>query len=478
MYTLIKIDEVNNLGAVRIRIRSLLASMNKRIDRKKSENNNGNYEIDKKIFTKDMRKDYTILIPQMAPIHFELLESAVKSSGYKVHLLRECTPHTVETGLKYVNNDACYPSILTIGQLLEEVESGEYDTNKLALMMSQTGGGCRATNYIGFIRKALRDAGYPNIPVISFNFVGLEKNSGFKITLPLVNKLIKAVIYGDLLQKLLYKNRAYEVNKGETEKLYHEWLEKCKKLSVEATVKEFNQSLYDMVNDFEKIELDTSIEKPKVGIVGEILIKYHPFGNNYCNDLLDKEGAEVIMPDLMGFVKYVMMNGIVKEKILGKINFTSKIYRVAIKIVNRIEKDYKKALEGSSKGYLPPCNIEELAEMVEDILSTGNQTGEGWILTAEMLEFMQNGIQNIVCLQPFACLPNHVVGKGVIKTIRNKYPEANIAAIDYDPGASESNQINRIKLLITIAKDNIKLKEKRKKIEQEENTEKQKLKMA
>ena len=473
MYTLIKIDEVNNLGAIRIRIRSLIASMNKRS--KIQPKCIGKYEIQKVEFTKEMKKDYTILVPQMAPIHFEIFEKVLQSEGYKVKLLRECTAHTVETGLKYVNNDACYPSILTIGQLLEEVESGDYDTSKLALMMSQTGGGCRATNYIGFIRKALRDAGYPNIPVISFNFVGLEKNSGFKITLPLVNKLIKAVIYGDLLQKLLYKNRAYEVNKGETEKLYHEWLEKCKKLSVEATVKEFNQSLYDMVNDFEKIELDTSIEKPKVGIVGEILIKYHPFGNNYCNDLLDKEGAEVIMPDLMGFVKYVMMNGIVKEKILGKINFTSKIYRVAIKIVNRIEKDYKKALEGSSKGYLPPCNIEELAEMVEDILSTGNQTGEGWILTAEMLEFMQNGIQNIVCLQPFACLPNHVVGKGVIKTIRNKYPEANIAAIDYDPGASESNQINRIKLLITIAKDNIKLKEKRKEIEQEENTEKQKL---
>ena len=476
MYTLIKIDEVNNLGAIRIRIRSLIASMNKRT--KIQPKCVGKYEIQKVEFTKEMKKDYTILVPQMAPIHFELFEKVLQSEGYKVKLLRECTAHTVETGLKYVNNDACYPSILTIGQLLEEVESGDYDTSKLALMMSQTGGGCRATNYIGFIRKALRDAGYPNIPVISFNFVGLEKNSGFKITLPLVNKLIKAVIYGDLLQKLLYKNKAYEVNKGETEKLYHKWLEKCKKLSVEATVKEFNQSLYDMVNDFEKIELDTSIEKPKVGIVGEILIKYHPFGNNYCNDLLDKEGAEVIMPDLMGFVKYVMMNGIVKEKILGKINFTSKIYRAAIKIVNRIEKDYKKALEGSSKGYLPPCNIEELAEMVEDILSTGNQTGEGWILTAEMLEFMQNGIQNIVCLQPFACLPNHVVGKGVIKTIRNKYPEANIAPIDYDPGASESNQINRIKLLITIAKDNIKLKEKRKKIEQEENTEKQKLKMA
>ena len=297
MYTLIKIDEVNNLGAIRIRIRSLIASMNKRS--KIQPKCIGKYEIQKVEFTKEMKKDYTILVPQMAPIHFEIFEKVLQSEGYKVKLLRECTAHTVETGLKYVNNDACYPSILTIGQLLEEVESGDYDTSKLALMMSQTGGGCRATNYIGFIRKALRDAGYPNIPVISFNFVGLEKNSGFKITLPLVNKLIKAVIYGDLLQKLLYKNRAYEVNKGETEKLYHEWLEKCKKLSVEATVKEFNQSLYDMVNDFEKIELDTSIEKPKVGIVGEILIKYHPFGNNYCNDLLDKEGAEVIMPDLM-----------------------------------------------------------------------------------------------------------------------------------------------------------------------------------
>ena len=469
MYTLIKIDEVNNLGAIRIRIRSLIASMNKRT--KIQPKCVGKYEIQKVEFTKEMKKDYTILVPQMAPIHFEIFEKVLQSEGYKVKLLRESTAHTVETGLKYVNNDACYPSILTIGQLLEEVESGNYDTNKLALMMSQTGGGCRATNYIGFIRKALRDAGYPEIPVISFNFVGLEKNSGFKITLPLVKKLIKAVIYGDLLQKLLYKNKAYEINKGETEKLYYKWLEKCKKLSIETTKKEFNQSLYDMVNDFEQIKLDTTKEKPKVGIVGEILIKYHPFGNNYCTDLLDREGAEVVMPDLMGFVKYVMMNGVVKGKILGKGGFTSKIYKTAIKVVDTIEKDYKKALEGSKKGYLPPCNIEELAEMVEEILSTGNQTGEGWILTAEMLEFMNHGIENIICLQPFACLPNHVVGKGVIKTIRNKYPEANISPIDYDPGASQSNQINRIKLLITIAKDNMKLQEKRKKATEQENQE-------
>ena len=469
MYTLIKIDEVNNLGAIRIRIRSLIASMNKR-NRIKPKCV-GKYEVQKVEFTKEMKKDYTILVPQMAPIHFEIFEELLKSEGYKVKLLRESTPHTVETGLKYVNNDACYPSILTIGQLLEEVESGKYDTSKLALMMSQTGGGCRATNYIGFIRKALRDAGYPEIPVISFNFVGLEKNSGFKITLSMAKKLIKGVIYGDLLQKLLYRNKAYEVNKGESEKLYYTWLERCRKLVVESNSKEFRKSLYEMVNDFEKIELDISKEKPRVGIVGEILIKYHPFGNNFVNDLLDKEGAEVVMPDLMGFVKYVIMNSVVKGKILANGRFTAKIYKFALNVVNRLEKDYGKALSSSKKGYLPPCNIEELAEMVEDILSTGNQTGEGWILTAEMLEYMQHGIQNIVCLQPFACLPNHVVGKGVIKTIRNKYPEANIAPIDYDPGASESNQINRIKLLITIAKDNIKLKEKREKILEDENKE-------
>ena len=420
-----------------------------------------------------MKKNFTILIPQMSPVHFEMFEAVLLSEGYNVKLLRECTPHTVETGLKYVNNDACYPSILTIGQLLEEVESGKYDTNKLALIMSQTGGGCRATNYIGFIRKALRDAGYPNIPVISFNFVGMEKNSGFKITLPLVNKLIKSVIYGDLLQKMLHKNKAYEINKGETEKLYDTWLKKCKKLVIETNIKEFNSSIYEIVNDFEKIELDLSKTKPKVGIVGEILIKYHPFGNNYCVDLLEKEGAEVVIPDLMGFVKYVIMNSIVKAKIMGSGTMNARIYKAALNLVNKIEKDYKKALEDSNKGYLPPCNIEELAQKVEDILSTGNQTGEGWLLTGEMLEFIETEIPNIVCLQPFACLPNHVVGKGVIKKIRTMFPEANISPIDYDPGASQSNQINRIKLLMTVAKDNLKIKEQEIRALEKENKEEQ-----
>ena len=302
MYTLIKIDEVNNLGAVRIRIRSLLASMNKRIAKKQEEKSTGDYGIKKKIFTKEMRKDYTILCPQMAPIHFELLESAMRASGYKLELLRECSQNTVETGLKYVNNDACYPSILVTGQMIEALESGKYDLNKTALIMSQTGGGCRATNYIGFIRKALKDAGFSNIPVISFNVVGMEKMPGFKLTPKMIERMIKCVIYADLLQKMLTKNRVYEINKGETQKLFDEWLEKCKKFVQKSTNKEFKQSIYDIVNDFEKIELDTSIKKPKVGIVGEVLIKYHPFGNNFVADLLEKEGAEVILPDFMGFV--------------------------------------------------------------------------------------------------------------------------------------------------------------------------------
>ncbi len=469
MYTLIKIDEVNNLGAVRIRIRSLLASMKKR--QKEQEENKilGDYGLKKNIFTKEMRKDYTILIPQMAPIHFELIEAAVSACGYNVKLLRECTNHTVETGLKYVNNDACYPSIITTGQFIEALESGNYDLNKTAIIMSQTGGGCRATNYIGFIRKALKDAGFEQVPVISFNVVGMEKNPGFKLTIPMLEKLIKVVVYGDLLQKMLTKNRAYEINKGETQKLFDNWMEKCKKLVAKSSNKEFKQSIYDIVNDFEKIELDTSIEKPKVGIVGEVLIKYHPFGNNYVADLLEKEGAEVILPDFMGFVKFMATHKITFNSLLNINKTSAKISKAAIKLIDILEKDVKIALSQSKKGYLQPCDIWHLEKQVKDVLSIGNQTGEGWFLTAEMIEYIENNIPNIICVQPFACLPNHVVGKGVIKTIRSKYPYANISPVDYDPGASETNQANRIKLLMTVAKDNLKTKQNEKKLLDKEN---------
>jgi len=469
MYTLIKIDEINNLGAVRIRIRSLLASMKKREQTKKLETKNGSYEVNRKIFTKDMKNDYTILIPQMAPIHFEILEVAVRAAGYKVELLKNCTPHTVETGLKYVNNDACYPSILVTGQMIEALESGKYDLNKTALIMSQTGGGCRATNYIGFIRKALKDAGFENIPVISFNVVGMEKMPGFKITLPLIEKMLKAMVYGDLLQKMLTKNRAYEINKGETQILFNKWMEKCKDLVTKSTLKQFKQSIYDIVDDFEKIELDTSIEKPKVGIVGEVLIKYHPFGNNFVAEKLEEEGAEVILPDFIGFIKFIATHKITFNQLIKTDKIKAKLFKAAIKLIDILEKDTCIALQNSKKGYLQPCNIFELETKVNDILSIGNQTGEGWFLTAEMIEYIEHGIPNIVCVQPFACLPNHVVGKGVIKTIRSKFPEANIAPIDYDPGASEANQTNRIKLLMTVAKDNLNKKQKQKEAIEKEN---------
>ena len=459
MYTLIKIDEVNNLGAVRIRIRSLLASMNKRIENSKSSSseNFGDYSVNRKIYTKEMNNaKYNILCPQMAPIHFELLESAVRSCGYNFHLLRDCTPHTVEVGLKYVNNDACYPSILTTGQLIEALQSGKYDLNNTAVIMSQTGGGCRATNYIGFIRKALKDAGFANIPVISFNVVGMEKMPGFKITPKLIERLMKAVVYGDLLQKLSAKNRAYETHHGDTNKVYDKWLSNCKNLVADSSMKEFKNSIYDMVNDFEKIEVDFSTLKPKVGIVGEVLIKYRPFGNNYVAEKLENEGAEVVYPDFMGFIKFIATHKITFNQLIKTDSGKAKIFKLVIKLIDIIEKDEIIALSSSKKNYLLPCDIFELENNVKDILSIGNQTGEGWFLTAEMVEYIENGINNIVCVQPFACLPNHVVGKGVIKTIREKYPDANISPIDYDPGASEANQTNRLKLLLSVAKDNLK----------------------
>ena len=461
MYTLIKIDEINNLGAVRIRIRSLLASMNKRLNAK-IEKGDGDYSVNRKLFTKEMKDKYTILCPQMAPVHFELLESAVRSSGYNLVLLRDCTSHTVETGLKYVNNDACYPSILVTGQMIEALESGKYDLNKTALIISQTGGGCRATNYIGFIRKALKDAGFENIPVISFNVVGMEKMPGFKITLPLIERLLKMCIYADLLQKMVTKNRAYEVNKGESDNLFNQWMDKCKKLIEKSSLKEFKKSIYDIVDDFEKIELDTSVEKPRVGIVGEVLIKYHPFGNNFIVNKLEQDGAEVILPDFMGFIKFICTHKITFNQLIKSGNIKAGIFKAVIKLIDIFEKDVVKALTKSNKGYLLPCNIWELEGKVKDILSIGNQTGEGWFLTAEMIEYIEHGIPNIVCVQPFACLPNHVVGKGVIKTIRSKFPDANIAPIDYDPGASETNQTNRLKLFMTVAKDNLEMKNKEK----------------
>ncbi len=448
LYTTIKIDEINNLGAAKIRIRSLIASMNKRNE----EINYKTYNYQKNYF-KESNKQHTILFPDMSPSHMPLFESVLKSEGYNAVYLKETNDNTVETGLKYVNNDACYPAIIVIGQLVSALLSGEYDLNNTSVIITQTGGGCRATNYIGLIRKALKDAGLEQIPIISLNASGLEKEQAFKLTPSFINKALQAVIYGDLLMKLSLATRPYEVTKDETDKLYAKWQKKCYKLVAKGNMKEFKENTKKIINDFNKVKIKKKT-LPKVGIVGEILIKYHTFGNDNLVGKLEAEGAEVFVPELMGFVKYCAYNGIVKEKLLKKGKALSIGSNIVLHIIDYYEKTVRELLKDTR--YRNTCNIYELAENVNGILSTGNQTGEGWFLTAEMVELIKDGINNVVCVQPFACLPNHIVGKSVIKKIRSIYKDANIIAIDYDPGASHTNQVNRIKLMLTVAKENLK----------------------
>ena len=445
LYTTIKIDEINNLGAVKIRIRSLIASMNKR----QNSNKYDSYVYKKNTF-REIHKKHTILFPDMSSNHMSLFEAALNSEGYRAVYLKETNDESVETGLKYVNNDACYPAVIVTGQLIQALQSGKYDLENTSVMISQTGGGCRATNYIGLIRKALADAGFKDIPIISLNFSGLEKEQAFKFSIPLLNKVLQAVVYGDLLAKLLYATRPYEIREGETEMVYNKWMKICYKDIKDGDVSEYKYNIRKMIEDFGKVDINLT-NKVKVGVVGEILIKYHSFGNDHLVEKLETEGAEVFVPDLMGFVKYCAYNGIVKEKLMKTSKTSAFIYREALRLFDWYEKPVMNALEGTR--YRRPTNIYELAENVEDILSTGNQTGEGWFLTAEMVELIKEGINNIVCVQPFACLPNHVVGKAVIRKIRTKYKEANIIAVDYDPGASHTNQINRIKLMLTVAKE-------------------------
>ena len=449
LYTTIKIDEINNLGAAKIRIRSLIASMNKRMD---NTSNYKTYEYKKNMFKKEDVK-HTLLFPDMSPFHMPLLEAILKSEGYNAVYLRDSSNETVETGLKYVNNDACYPAIIVIGQLISALKSGKYDLENTSVIITQTGGGCRATNYIGLIRKGLRDAGLKNVSILSFNFSGLEKEQAFKITPHLINKLIQAVIYGDLLMKLTLSTRVYEINKGETNRLNRFYEDICKKSLEKGSFTEFKKNVRNIINDFNNIEIKYT-EKPKIGIVGEILIKYHAFGNDDLIKKLEKEGAEVHSPELMGFVKYCAYNNIIKSKLLKKGKKLSLASQIMLNIIDYYEKEAKKLLKNTR--FESVTDIYELADNVKGIISTGNQTGEGWFLTGEMIELIKSGVDNIVCVQPFACLPNHIVGKAVIKKIRTLYPKANIVAIDYDPGASHTNQVNRIKLMLTVAKENMK----------------------
>lgn len=448
LYTCLKIDEVNNLGAARIRLRSLISVVDERARHKYKPVRGHIGYIRQPEFTKEMRKNHTILCPQMAPIHFDMLEAAFKHSGYNVVILKDCSKDVVDTGLKYVNNDACYPSILIVGQLIHALLSGKYDLENTSVMITQTGGACRATNYVGMLKKALKDAGFEKIPLISLNVVGLEKQSGFKLTASMAVRAFMGIVYGDVLQRCLYKVRPYEKVKGSANALYEKWRlflrEELKSLSLPR----FNNNVRNIVKEFLEFPVN-DIEKPKVGLVGEILVKFHPVANNDIIGLLENEGCEVVVPDLMGFFYYICSHGKTKSELLYCSRLKKFAENSAIKAFKFMERSYRKAVTGTKFGC--PGDIFEMRESVRPIVSPGNIAGEGWFLSAEMLELIREGVPNIVCMQPFACLPNHVTGKGVIGELRRQHPESNIVAVDFDPGASEVNQVNRIKLMLTQA---------------------------
>ncbi|MBQ2503138.1 MAG: 2-hydroxyacyl-CoA dehydratase, partial [Lachnospiraceae bacterium] len=455
IYTCLKIDEVNNLGAARIRIRSLLAAIRVR-DRLKKVRKIVPANYNRTVFTKDMKKNYTILCPEMSPIHFELLAPAFNAAGYNMVIPEIPSRECVDVGLKYVNNDACYPSLIVVGQLMSAVNSGAYDMSRTAILISQTGGGCRASNYIGFIRRALEKAGYKDVPVISINLSGLEKNPGFKLTPKLIQHGLYALIFGDIFMRCLYRVRPYEAEPGSANALHEKWKEKVIAFVTQDHVlshRKFKQMCRDIIHDFDTLPI-TDVKKPRVGVVGEILVKFLPAANNHLVELLESEGAEAVVPDLTDFLLYCFYNTNFKAEKLGFSKKSARNGNLGIAFFEWLRSAAREAFEASER-FDAPAHIEDLAKNAEEIVSTGNQTGEGWFLTGEMLELIETGAKNIVCIQPFGCLPNHVVGKGVIKKLRHENPTANIVAIDYDPGASEVNQLNRIKLMLSTAMKNL-----------------------
>ncbi|MBR7063089.1 MAG: 2-hydroxyacyl-CoA dehydratase [Clostridia bacterium] len=450
IYTCLKIDEGSNLGAARIRIRSLNAAMKER-DRAgiPSARENASYASPRALFTKRMRREYTILAPQMSPIHFEFVQEAFRTHGYNFVILPSDDRAAIDEGLKYVNNDACFPSILVVGQFVEALKSGKYDTDRTALMITQTGGGCRATNYIAFLRKALKDMGLSHIPVISLSAGGIETNPGFRITPGLLLSGIQAVCYGDLLMRVLYRTRPYEAVPGSADALHDKWNASILKALKHPDLINFSRIVRGIVKDFDALPL-RDVHKPRVGLVGEILVKFHPTANNKAVELVEAEGGEAVMPDLLDFMLYSAYNSIFKHRKLAESGRGERVARIVIRLLEAVRRPIRRALS-RSKRFEPPKTIYELADMAKEILSLGNCTGEGWFLTAEMVELIRSGAPNIICMQPFACLPNHVTGKGMIKELRRQYPGSNIVAVDYDPGASEVNQLNRIRLMLTTA---------------------------
>ncbi|MFD1672915.1 acyl-CoA dehydratase activase-related protein [Agrilactobacillus yilanensis] len=456
LYTALKIDEGSNMGAVRIRLRSLKAAINER--QKQQIAPKKLYDMPEPIpFTKEMRQTHTILIPMLSPIHQDgLVDIALKESGYRVVTLPAQDPGAVDEGLKYVNNDACYPAIISIGQMIEALKSGDYDLHNTSVLMTQTGGGCRATNYIPLIRKALRDAGFGQVPVISLSMgnKGTEKTGdGFKLSPKMMKRIAVAFLYGDLFEQVVYRTRPYEKQPGQINKMHENWIQLVQDNVRNGSLREFGKNVQEIVRDFDTVPL-RHVKKPRVGIVGEILVKYSPIANNNVVDLLEKEGAEAVVPDIAGFMNYSLYNQRIKHSEFGMPLKSEILANAGIKLINQLQKPMTKAFD-NSKRFRRSANIEDLADSASKVLNLGNQTGEGWFLTGEMIELLDENVDNIICMQPFGCLPNHVVGKGVVKELRRQYPKANIAPIDYDPGVSVVNQLNRIRLMLASANKNL-----------------------
>jgi predicted CoA-substrate-specific enzyme activase len=455
IYTGIKIDEGSNLGAARIRIRSLKAALEERSARPPAQAAHAHAprHRPRPVYTREMRGDTTVLVPQMSPIHFQFIEPAFIACGYRVKVLEDVSPGAVDLGLRFVNNDACYPSILVVGQIIEALKSGEHDPAKTAVMITQTGGGCRATNYVGFLRRALYHAGFPNVPVISLNALGLEKHEGFSLSLQLLNRLMMAVVYGDLFMQVLFRTRPYEREAGQADALHGAWAARCKESVFEGAFRRFGQDVRDIVRDFDYMPL-TDERRPRVGLVGEILVKFNPGANNDIVRIIEQEGGEAVMPGLLDFLLYCAYDYDFNYRVLSHSRLAALAGNATIGAMELYRRGMRLALSESRRFTAPPT-IDRIAHGAAPFLSRGHQTGEGWFLAGEMVELIEQGVPNIVCMQPFACLPNHIAGKGVIKALKARYPDANITAIDYDPGASEVNQLNRIKLMLSVAFKNL-----------------------
>lgn len=407
------------------------------------------------LFTKEMKKDYTILIPNMLPTHFNIMKSVLIHNGYKMELLDTDGPEIAQTGLKYVHNDTCYPALLVIGQLIHALESGKYDVHKTALMITQTGGGCRASNYIHLLRKALHKAGLDFVPIISLNLSGLEKNPGFSLTLPMIRQIAAALVYGDVIMLCRNQVRPYEINKGDTNKLEQKWAEKISEQFANGDgykTKDIEEGLYEICKEFSEIPVNR-VPKVKVGVVGEIYVKYARLGNNDLERFLAEQDCEVCLPGLMGFAMFKVDNRLEDIKLYGGSKAKAMVVQALLNFLTKME---KMTIECTKQyGFQPPSSYEHTKSLVKGVIGYGSKMGEGWLLTAEMLELAESGYENIVCAQPFGCLPNHINGKGAIRKIKSINPKANIVSIDYDPGAPKVNQENRIKLMLAVAREEL-----------------------